>query len=376
MKPQRGLDRIKPYVPGKPIEEVQREYGLQEVIKLASNENPLGPPPKTVAALQEALWRLNSYPDGQSHYLCRALAARLGVEPGQVTVGNGADGIILQACMAYLDDDSEVVASESSFPVYDIYAQAMRATMVKTPVKNYGLDLRAMAGAITPRTRLVFVCNPNNPTGTISTADEVEAFMAEVPADVLVVFDEAYYEFVDSPDYPETLRYVREGRKNVLILRTYSKVYGLAGIRLGYAVADAETLAPMLKIKEPFAVNLLAQVAGVAALQDDGYRAASVAANRAGRLFLYGEFDRLGLFYVKSHANFVLVRVGPQAAAVYQKLLERGVIVRPCGGYALPEFLRITVGDSAQNVRMVETLKTVMAELGILGAGLAGLSGT
>jgi len=375
MKPQRGLDRIKAYVPGKPVEEVQREYGLREAIKLASNENPLGPPPKTVAALQQALVRLNCYPDGQSYYLCKGLASRLGVEPEQVTVGNGADGIILQACMAYLDDDSEVIVSESSFPVYDIYAQAMRATLVKTPVKDYGLDLDAMARAITGRTRLVFVCNPNNPTGTISTAAEVEAFMARLPDDVLAVFDEAYYEFVDSPDYPDTLRYVRAGRKNVLILRTYSKVYGLAGIRVGYAIADAETLAPMSKVKEPFAVNLLAQVAGMAALEDEEYRVASVSANRAGRLFLYGAFDGIGLFYVRSQGNFVLVRIGPQAGQVYQGLLERGVIVRPCGGYALPEFLRITVGDHAQNVRMVETLKTVMAEMGISGAGDAAIAG-
>ena len=364
VKPQRGLEAIIPYVPGKPIEEVQREYGLRDVIKLASNENPMGPPPHTVAALKDALLRLNAYPDGQSYYLCRALASRLEVKPEQVTVANGGDGIILQACMAYLDDDSEAIVSESSFPVYDIYVHAMRAKLIKTPTKNYGLDLDAMSQAITGRTKLIFVCNPNNPTGTINTAAEVEILMARVPDNVLVVFDEAYYEFVDSCDYPDTLRYVRQGRRNVLILRTYSKVYGLAGIRLGYAIADREILAPMLKIKEPFAVNLLAQVAGIAALEDEEYRIASVAANHAGRLFLYREFERLGIFCVRSHANFVLVRVGLAADRVFRKLLEMGVIVRPCGGYALPEFLRITVGDAAQNARMVESLKTVMETLG------------
>jgi len=364
IRPQRGLDPIKPYVPGKPIEEVQREYGLQDVIKLASNENPMGPSPKAVAAVKDALHLLNSYPDGQSYYLRRALASRLGVQPEQVTVGNGADGIIMQTCLAYLDDESEVIVSQSSFPVYDIYTHVMRARLIKTPARNYGLDLDAMASAITCKTKIIFVCNPNNPTGTMNTAAEVEALMEKAPDHVLVVFDEAYYEFVDSAEYPETLRYIHEGRKNVLIMRTYSKIYALAGIRLGYAVADPDILAPMHKIKEPFAVNLLAQVAGIAALEDDEYRKATVAANHAGRLFLYREFERLGLFCVRSHANFVLVRVGPQAGRIFQKLLEKGVIVRPCTGYDLPEFLRITVGAPAQNTRLIAALEDVMKALG------------
>ena len=181
IRPQRGLDPIKPYVPGKPIEEVQREYGLQDVIKLASNENPMGPSPKAVAAVKDALHLLNSYPDGQSYYLRRALASRLGVQPEQVTVGNGADGVIMQTCLAYLDDESEVIVSQSSFPVYDIYTHVMRARLIKTPVRNYGLDLDAMASAITGKTKIIFVCNPNNPTGTMNTAAEVEALMAKTP---------------------------------------------------------------------------------------------------------------------------------------------------------------------------------------------------
>jgi histidinol-phosphate aminotransferase len=364
IRPQRGLDPIKPYVPGKPIEEVQREYGLQDVIKLASNENPMGPSPKAVAAVKDALHLLNSYPDGQSYYLRRALASRLGVQPEQVTAGNGADGIIMQTCLAYLDDESEVIVSQSSFPVYDIYTHVMRARLIKTPARNYGLDLDAMASAITGKTKIIFVCNPNNPTGTMNTAAEVEALMEKAPDHVLVVFDEAYNEFADSAEYPETLRYIHEGRKNVLIMRTYSKIYALAGIRLGYAVADPDILAPMLKIKEPFAVNLLAKVAGIAALEDGEYRKATVAANHAGRLFLYREFERLGLFCVRSHANFVLVRVGPQAGRIFQKLLEKGVIVRPCNGYDLPEFLRITVGAPAQNTRLIAALEDVMKALG------------
>jgi histidinol-phosphate aminotransferase len=360
VKPQRGLDAIKPYVPGKPVEEVQREYGLADVIKLASNENPIGTSPRALAAMREALPGLNLYPDGQSHGLRQALAARLGVRADQVTAANGADGIIMQACLAYLDQGDEVIVSQSSFPIYDMYTHVMRAKLIKTPLKDYGLELDAMAAAITDRTKLIFVCNPNNPTGTIVAANEVEAFMRRVPARVLVIFDEAYYEFVDSDEYPNTLAYIREGRKNVMILRTFSKVYGLAGIRVGYAMADPDVLAPLLKVKEPFAVNLLAQAAGVAALEDTVFLRESVAANHAGRLFLYREFERLGLFYVESHTNFVLVRVGAQAGTVTQRLLEKGVIVRPCAGYDLPDFLRITVGDPAQNARLIDALEEVL----------------
>jgi histidinol-phosphate aminotransferase len=356
VKYQCGLDALRPYTPGTPIEEVQREYGLEDVIKLASNENPLGASPKALAAIERALPGLNYYPDGQSYYLRHAIAGHLGVQPEQVAVGNGADGVIVQVCLAYLDEDSEVIVSRSSFPVYDIYTHVMRATLIKTPLKEYGLDLEAMARAITDRTRLVFVCNPNNPTGTIVTAGEAERFMGEVPDHVLVVFDEAYYELVDSDEYPDTLRYVREGRGNVMVMRTFSKIYGIAGIRLGYAIGTPEVLAPLNRVKEPFAVNLLAQVAGIAALEDEEFLKKSVQANCEGRLFLYREFDRLGLRYLQSHANFVLVEIGPQATEVQQRLLEQGVIVRSCISYDLPNWLRITVGSEAQNARLIRAL--------------------
>ena len=364
IKPQRGLDALRPYVPGTPIEEVQREYGLEDVIKLASNENPRGPSPKAVIAIEKALPRLNLYPDGQSYYLRHALAEHLGVEPEQVTVGNGADDIIMQTCLAYLEEDSKVIVSRSSFPVYDIYTHVMRATLIKTPLKNYRLDLEAMARAIRDKTKLIFVCNPNNPTGTIVTAAEVDAFMEKVPDHVLVVFDEAYYEFVDSGEYPDTLKYIWEGRKNVMIMRTFSKVYGMAGIRLGYVVADPEILTPLNRVKEPFAVNLLAQAAGMAALDDEAFLQKSVAANQAGRLFLYREFDRLGLQYAESHTNFILVEIGPWATMIQQWLLEKGLIVRPCTAYDLPNCLRITVGDQAQNTRLIETLEATLRRLG------------
>jgi len=366
VRQQRGLNAIKAYVPGKPIDEVQREYGLKNVIKLASNENPLGPSPKALAVMKESLSRVNSYPDAQNHNLLKALAEHLGIRPEQLTVGNGADGLIMQTCLAYLDEQSEVIVSQSSFPVYDIYTHVMRAALVKIPLRNFGLDLEAMLQAISDKTKLIFVCNPNNPTGTIITAAKVEAFMNRVPKHMLVIFDEAYYELVDSPDYPDSLRYIRDGCTNIMIMRTFSKIYGLAGIRLGYAIAQPEILAPLNKVKEPFSVNLLAQAAGVAALEDQAFLEKTVASNHAGRIYLYGEFERLGLPYINSHTNFVLVRIGPQATVVQEMLLNKGVIVRPCTGYDLPLFLRITVGSQTQNVRFIEALESTLQDLGRL----------
>jgi len=365
VKPQRGLERIRRYVPGMPIEQVQREYDLADVIKLASNENPMGPSPKAVAAIGPAMERLNYYPDSRCHDLRHALAEHLEVEPEQIIVSNGADGLILQACMAYLDEESEVIVSRSSFPVYDVFINAMRAEMIKTPLKGYGLDLEAMAGAITGRTRLIFVCNPNNPTGTIVSADEVDAFLERVPGQVLVVFDEAYRELVASDDFPETLQYVRSGRGNVLVMRTFSKVYGLAGIRLGYGVAVPELMEPLYQVREWFAVNTLAQAAGIAALSDEVFLRETVAANHAGRIWLYRQFCRLGLRYVESHTNFVLVEIGQHAAAVSQGLLEKGVIVRPCGGYDLSDCIRVSVGTEAQNARFIQALEKTLAECDI-----------
>ena len=361
IKPQSGLHAIKPYTPGKPIEEVQREYGLTDVIKLASNENPLGPSPKVVAALQAALPELNFYPDAQAYTLSRAIAARHGVAPDMVRVGNGADGLIREICVSYLNDDDEVLTSTASFPVYDISTAVMRARMVKAPLKGLRFDLDAIAASITDRTKLIFLCNPNNPTGNIVTAAEVAAFMPRVPDHVIVVFDEAYYEFVDSSDYPDSLAYVKSGRyPNAVVLRTFSKAYGIAGIRLGYGIAHPTLLAPLRATTESFPVNRLAQIAGLAALEDDEFMARTIAVNAAGREYLYREFDRRGLIYVRSHTNFILLHIGPAARAVFQALLERGVIVRPCAAYELPEHLRITVGTEAQNVRFIAALEAVL----------------
>ncbi|MFC2078236.1 histidinol-phosphate transaminase [Candidatus Bipolaricaulota bacterium] len=359
--PQRGLERVSPYVPGKPIDEVKREYGIEDVVKLASNENPLGVSPKAVTAMKEAVERVNFYPDAASYDLRTAIARHFGFSLDQVAIGNGADDLILQLSMACLDEGDEVIASRSSFPVYDVYTHVMRAEMIKTPLApGYRIDLDAMADRINERTKLVYVCNPNNPTGTIVRADEIDRFLKRVPECVVVVFDEAYFEMVDAEDFPDTTDLVREGRPNVIVLRTFSKAYGLAGIRLGYGFAHPDLVSTLMRIKMVFNVNVAAQAAGIAALDDVEFLKRSVEANRIGRRFFYEAFDRLNLEYAESHTNFVLVRIGPRAEEIQQELLQTGVIVRPCCGYDLPEFLRISIGTPEQNERLIRELERLL----------------
>ncbi len=361
LHPQRGLDGIQSYVPGKPISELERELGIRDAIKLASNENPFGVSPKALAAMRAALEASNIYPDGANYDLRLAVATHFGFSLDEVAVGNGADDLILELSMAYLDDGDEVIVSRSSFPIYDIYTNAMRARLIKTPLAaGYRIDLDAMARAITPHTRIVYVCNPNNPTGTMVTATELARFMKRVPDHVLVVLDDAYAEMADSSDFPDSLGYVREGRRNVVVLRTFSKVYGLAGIRIGYGFGHRDTIAPMFKVKEAFNVNSVAQVGGIAALEDEEFVRATVTENRNGREFLCAAFRRLGLEFAESHTNFVLVKIGPQAGDVQQRLLRAGVIVRPCAAYDLPEFLRVSIGTLEQNERFVAALEDVL----------------
>ena len=365
VRPQPGLDPIITYVPGKPIEDVKRELGLDDVIKLASNENPLGVSPKALAAMREALANVNLYPDGASYKLRQALADRFGLEMDQVAVGNGADDLILELAMAYINEGDQVITSYSSFPMYDIYTHAMRGVMIKTPLApGYRIDLPAMADAITDRTKMIYVCNPNNPTGTIVASSELDEFIDRVPENVLVVIDEAYYEMVEDDVFPDSFAYLREGRRNIVILRTFSKAYGLAGLRIGYGFGHLDVIAPLRKVKPAFNVNVLAQVAGIAALDDAEFLARAVEVNQAGRHQLYEAFDRLHLDYAESHTNFLLVRIGPSAERVQQALLRRGIIVRPCGAYNLPEFLRISIGTPEQNERLIAALEDLLGGTG------------
>ncbi len=362
LRPQRGLDELRPYIPGKPIDEVKREYGLDDVLKLASNENPLGASPKAVQAMISAASSASLYPDGQSYDLRQALASHFDIPFDRITVGNGADDLILQLSMAFLEDDDEVVVSRSSFGMYDIYVHAMRAKLVKTPLApGYRIDLDAAADEINDRTRIVYVCNPNNPTGTMSTAEEVDRLLDRLPDRVLCVIDEAYAEMVDSAEYPDSLAMVRASRPNVLVLRTFSKVYGMAGIRLGYGFGHPGVIEAMAKVRAAFTVNALAQAAGIAALEDAAFVRQSVEMNRAGRAQLYEAFDRLGLEYAESHTNFVLVKIGPNALDVVEGLLRRGVIVRPMTAYELSEFVRISIGTSEQNARLLSELEGILS---------------
>ena len=352
---------IAPYEPGKPIEELERELGIHDAIKLASNENPLAPSDRVQRAIHAALTHLNRYPDGSGFYLRQALAKKHGASPDQIVLGNGSNELIELLVRAFLRPGDEAVVPHPSFVVYPMIVQAAGGVRVMVMLKEHRLDLEAMARAITPMTKMVFVANPNNPSATIVTADEVEHFMARVPERTIVVFDEAYIEFALGPDFPETLTYVRQGRK-VAVLRTFSKAASLAGLRVGYGVADADAIALMNRIRQPFNVNSLAQAAALAALEDDGHILECVRMIEAGRHFLYDEFKTLGVQYVPSRANFILVDVGRNAADIYQKLLHQGVIVRPMTPFGMETALRITVGTPEENRKLVKALRTVLGK--------------
>jgi histidinol-phosphate aminotransferase len=352
---------IAPYEPGKPIEELERELGVADAIKLASNENPLPPSERVRKAVAAALVQLNRYPDGSGFYLRQAVAKRHGVTAEQIVLGNGSNELIELLARTFLQPGEEAIVPHPSFVVYPMIVQAAGGIRVMVMLRDHRLDLEAMARAITPMTKLVFIANPNNPTATIVTAEEVEHFMARVPERTIVVFDEAYMEFALGPDFPEALAYVKQGRK-VVVLRTFSKAASLAGLRVGYGVADADAVALMNRIRQPFNVNSLAQVAALAALDDDSHVLECVRMIEAGRHFLYEEFKALGIRYVPSRANFVLVDVGRSATDIYQRLLKEGVIVRPMTSFGMETALRITVGTPEENRRLVEALHTVLGK--------------
>src|SRR5262247_434310 len=354
---------IAPYEPGKPIEELERELGITDVIKLASNENPLSPSERVLKAIADALPHLNRYPDGSGFYLRQALGKRHHLSADHVILGNGSNDLIELLVRAFLRPGDEAVIPHPSFVVYPMIVQAAGGVRVMVMLKDFRLDLEAMARAITPLTKIVFVANPNNPTATIVTRDEVEHFMARVPERTIVVFDEAYIEFAMGPDFPDTIAAVKQGRK-VVVLRTFSKAASLAGLRVGYGVADADAIALMNRIRQPFNVNSLAQAGALAALDDEAHILECVRMIEAGRHFLYDGFKHLGLRYVPSRANFVLVDVGRNAGAIYQKLLREGVIVRPMTSFGMETTLRVSIGTPEENRRLVKALQTVLAASG------------
>lgn len=356
------------YEPGKPVEELAREMGLQpsDIIKLASNENPLGPSPKALAAMRDALDRAHFYPDGGGWALRGAIAEKLGLARENVVLGNGSNELIEFIGHAFLRPGDEVVTARHAFAVYALMAQLFGAKTVEVPDPGYTHDLDAMLAAITPRTRQVFVANPNNPTGTLVDQAAIDRFMDAVPGHVLVIFDEAYYEFLDNP--PDTLKYVREGR-NVLVMRTFSKIQGLANLRIGYGLAPREIADVLQKTRQPFNANGIAQAGALAGLLDEEHMKKTRELTHEGREFLQAEFAAMGLEFVPGFANFVLVHVG-DGDKVFQALLRRGLIVRAMRSYKLPEWIRVSVGTMEQNRRFIAELRRLVDE-GVLPAGAA-----
>ena len=347
-----------PYAPGKPIEEVEREYGIANSVKLASNENPLGPAPKALEAIRAKLGQLNLYPDGDCFYLKDGLAKKLGVAPDEIIFGNGSNEIIELAARTFMRVGDEAVMARQAFIVYKLIVQAVGGVAKEIPLRDFTHDLDAIANALTAKTRMVFLANPNNPTGTIYRRAEWEHLLDRLPEEVLIIADEAYFEYVREPEYPDSLRYHDRG-KTILTLRTFSKLYGLAALRIGYGVASKDVIALMQRVRQPFNVNAVAQWAALAALDDKEHVRKSLEANRQGMEFLNAAFDKLGLPYVPSQANFILVRVG-NGSEVFQGLLSQGVIVRPVGAYELPEYVRVTVGTMDENRRFIEALGRVI----------------
>ncbi len=346
------------YQPGKPIEETAREIGAQpsEIIKLASNENPLGPSLLALAAMRAALDSAHLYPDGGGFYLREALAQKLGLARENTILGNGSNEIIEFVGHAFLEPGSEIITAEHAFIAYRLIATIFGARTVEVPSVDYGHDLDAMLGAITPQTRAIFIANPNNPTGTLLGQSAIDRFMAQLPNDIIAVFDEAYFEYVDGP--PDTLKFLRT-HENVLVLRTFSKIAGLASIRLGYGLAHPELITVLQKTRQPFNANGIGQAGALTALSDDAHREKTKRVTDEGRAFLQEQFAEMKLTFVPSAANFVLVKVG-DGPAVFKALLARRIIVRALGGYRLPEWVRISVGTMEQNEKCIAALREVL----------------
>lgn len=354
------IRNIAPYQGGKPITELAREMGLQvhDIVKLASNENPLGISPKAEYAIQEAILDIARYPDGNSFALRDVVSNKFGVTHQQIVFGNGSNDILELAARAFLTAGSETIYSQHAFAVYPLVTQATGAKGVVVPAVNYGHDLAAMLKAITANTRIIFIANPNNPTGTLLDKDLVYAFLKQVPAHILVVLDEAYDEYLSIDNKSEAINWLPQF-PNLLISRTLSKAYGLAGLRIGFGLCHADIADMMNRVRQPFNVNNVAQAAAIASLQDDDFVARSYALNQAGMAQLTQGFDKLGLSYIPSFANFISVKVG-DAAAVNQKLLQNGVIVRPVANYEMPEYLRVSIGLFSENAKFLSVLEQIL----------------
>ncbi len=360
---RRCTQALKPYVPGKSIEEVRAKYQPAIITKLGSNENPLGTSAKVLSALEAALPNVSLYPDGASRNLRQALADANGIKPGQVMVGNGSDEVLVMIAAAFLNPGETVLVSENTFSEYEFSGRVLDGKIVKIPLRGMRYDLKGFAKKLTRKTKLVFLCNPNNPTGSYFTHRELEAFLCAASRDTLVVVDEAYGEYADAPDFPRSVELLGK-YPNLLISRTFSKIFGMAGLRLGYAFGDPFLIRETARVKTPFNVNLLVQTAGVAALADNDFRARSLANNHEGREFLARELAKRGLENIPTQANFICFRTERPAVDLCEDLLQRGMIIRALRSFGLEYWNRVTIGTPEQNRRFLQALDAVLSASG------------
>ncbi|HVY54407.1 MAG TPA: histidinol-phosphate transaminase [Thermodesulfobacteriota bacterium] len=359
IKPNPFVKDLIPYVPGKPVEELERELGITGAIKIASNETPVGPSPLALEAARKALGNIHRYPDGDAFYLKHKLAGILDTKPERLIFGNGSNDVLDIAARTFLSPGDEAVMGEFAFIVYPIVTKAVGAKAVISPMPDHNHNLRDMHARITPRTKAVFIANPNNPTGAMVKRGELEWFLQNVHEDILVVIDEAYFEYVEDPDYPDSLSYHDRG-KSILTVRTFSKIYGLAGLRIGYGVADESIISAMQRARHPFNTSSIAQEAAKAALDDHEHVEKSRRINREGLAYLRDELVKLGISYTPTYTNFILIDLKKDPMPLYNALLREGVIVRPVGGYGLMTHLRVTIGIPEENERFVRAMKKVM----------------
>lgn len=349
---------ITPYQAGKPIEETKRQLGLREVIKLASNENPLGSSPKAIAAIKKNLSLLNRYPDSQGFYLKRKIAKYHNILPANIILGNGSDELIDIIIKTFVEDDENIITADNTFLEYKIISQVNNRKIITVALRYFKYDLGSTRKKIDKKTKLIFIANPNNPTGTYVTRHEVESFINGLPENVILVLDEAYDKFIDVNDFPSSLNYFRN--KNVIVLKTFSKAYGLAGLRIGYAIARQELIFYMESVRQPFNVNTLAQAGAMAALEDKKFLRRTRKVVLEGKNYLYDNFNKLGIAYVPSVANFILFDAGKDSVVVFKEMLKHGVIVRDMKQYGLKNFIRVTIGTKKENERFIKVLKKIL----------------
>lgn len=354
------LESISPYVPGKPIDDVKREMGLERVIKLASNENPLGCSPLAKKAVMDLLENPALYPDGNCTELRNELSKIFGLAPNQFVFGAGSNEIISFIAQIFINAGDESIMPAPSFLWYEIAVTTMDGVVIEVPLKDHKHDLAAMKAKITDKTRVIWLCNPNNPSGTIFTTEELIGFLKDVPENIVVVLDEAYNEFVTDENYPQTIPLL-ESYPNLILLRTFSKVYGLASLRVGYAITSEEIAGYLNRVRPPFNVNTLAQAAALASLRDPDFKTRSHESNKSGKQFLYESFNRLGLDYIPTETNFIMVDVGMDGMEVFRKLLQKGVIIRFDKGFRMPHWIRVTIGTPEENEIFVQALEEVLA---------------